>query len=70
MTMNCHAAPEDDPRIVTRATGPRRELSVCRVCGEEYPERPFDDGTCGDRLCRDALTRMSVDPWLVGREMR
>ena len=61
MTMNCNAAPEDEPRFPS--TGGRVELNVCDVCGDEFPDRAFPDGTCGRTECRD--TRGPVDPWLA-----
>lgn len=55
-----------DSGSIGRATGPRREpASVCRECGEEYPDRAFPDGTCGEAACRDAAAQRPVDPWLV-----
>lgn len=56
---------------IGRATGQRREPpSICRECGDEYPDRAFPDGTCGETACRDAQAQRPVDPWLVRTEVR
>ena len=31
----------------------REPPSICRECGDEYPDRPFMDGTCGRVECRE-----------------
>lgn len=64
MTMNCNAAPEDEPRLA-RYGGRREPLAICYNCGREVAERSLNDGTCGADECRPRAVRRPVDPWLV-----
>ncbi len=71
MSLNSHLAPEDEPRYIERATGPRAEPATCPECGEDvrYPSL-FGDPTCGEAECRDRHAARRPDPWLAQKETR
>ena len=60
MPMNCNLAPEDEPRILDRATGPRREPTVCYECGKDV-EHVYGERFCSQPCYLHWLERASHD---------